>query len=148
MKFDDPIRSVLDRKGTDVYSIGPEASVYHAVAKMASQDIGALLVTQHGRIVGILSERDYSRKVALLGRSSQETSVEEVMSPPACVRPTDSVDSCLHLMTSARLRHLAVVDAGEIVGVVSIGDLVNWMISTQADTIHHLNKYIASEYPG
>jgi CBS domain-containing protein len=115
---------------------------------MAERDIGALLVTQDGRPVGIFSERDYARNVILRGRSSTETYVEEVMSPPACVATTDSIESCLHLMTSARVRHLVVIDKEEIAGMVSIGDLVNWMISAQAETINHLTNYIAIGYPG
>ena len=148
MKFNDSIRSVVEHKGSGVFSVSPESSVYDALREMADRDIGALLVTQDHRLVGIFSERDYARKVILLGRSSMETAVEEVMSPPACVASTDTIDSCLHLMTSARVRHLAVMEGGEIAGMVSIGDLVNWMISAQAETIDHLHTYIAGAYPG
>jgi CBS domain-containing protein len=148
MKFDDSIRLVLERKGTEVFSVAPDATVYDALRQMAHYDIGALLVMENHHAVGIFSERDYARKVILLGRSSAETSVEEVMSPASCVAPTDSIDSCLHLMTSARVRHLAVIDMGEVAGMISIGDLVNWMISAQADTIDHLHQYISSGYPG
>lgn len=148
MKFDEPVGSVLIRKSADVFSVRPNALVYDALREMAERDIGALVVTQHSGLVGILSERDYARKVILLGRSSIETEVKEVMSAAVCVAPTDSIDSCLHLMTSARVRHLVVMDKGEVVGVVSIGDLVNWVISTQAETINHLNNYIATGYPG
>ena len=144
MKFDESVVSVLNRKGTEVFSVPPYALVYDALREMAERDIGALLVAQHGRLVGILSERDYARKVILLGRSSAETEVKEVMSPAICVAPTDSVDSCLHLMTSARVRHLVVMEGGEIAGLVSIRDLVNWVISAQAETIDHLSSYIAS----
>jgi CBS domain-containing protein len=148
MKFNESIRSVLDRKGADVFSVPHCASVYFSLSKMAERDIGALLVTQDGRPVGIFSERDYARNVILRGRSSTETFVEEVMSPPAFVATTDSIESCLHLMTSARIRHLVVIDKEEIAGMVSIGDLVNWMISAQAETIDHLTNYIAIGYPG
>ena len=148
MKFDDSIRSVLERKGTEVFSVAPDASVYEALHEMAVRDIGALLVTRDNRPVGILSERDYARKVILLGRSSMETAVEDVMSPAACVTPADSIDSCLHLMTSARVRHLAVIDMGEVGGMISIGDLVNWMLTAQAETIDHLHSYIGGSYPG
>jgi len=148
MKFDDSVRLVLERKGTEVFSVAPDATVYDALRQMAQYDIGALLVMENRHAVGIFSERDYARKVILLGRSSAETSVEEVMSPASCVAPTDSIDSCLHLMTSARVRHLAVIDMGEVAGMISIGDLVNWMISAQADTIDHLHQYISSAYPG
>ena len=148
MKFDESVSSVLSRKGAKLFAIPPYALMYDALREMAERDIGALLVTQQGRLVGILSERDYARKVILLGRSSTETEVKEVMSPAVCVKPEDSIDSCLHLMTSGRVRHLVVMNGEEIAGLVSIGDLVNWIISTQAATIEHLNSYIGSAYPG
>lgn len=148
MKFDDSVRSVLKRKGTDIISVPPYAYVYDALREMADHDIGALLVMQDGNVLGMFSERDYARKVMLLGKSSLETSVREVMSPAALVSAGDSIDSCLHLMTSARVRYLAVMEGGALAGMVSIGDLVNWMISAQAETIEHLNHYIAAEYPG
>lgn len=148
MRFEDSIRSVLERKGRDVFSIPHCASVYLALSEMAARDIGALLVTRDGRPAGIFSERDYARNVILRGRTSTETVVEEVMSRVPCVLPTDSIDFCLHLMTSERTRYLVVIDKGETVGMISIGDLVNWMISTQAETIDHLNNYIATGYPG
>lgn len=147
MRFSDPILDVLDRKGWTVYSVSPTTSVYDALREMAARDIGALAVMDGPRLVGILSERDYSRKVMLLGRSSLDTCVEEVMSAPASVLLSDSVDHCLHLMASARLRHLTVLDRGELIGVISIGDLVNWVISAQAATIDHLHHYIAADYP-
>ncbi len=115
---------------------------------MAARDIGALLVTRNGHPAGIFSERDYARNVILRGRTSTETVVEEVMSRVPCVLPTDSIDFCLHLMTSERTRYLVVIDQGKTAGMVSIGDLVNWMISTQAETIDHLHNYIAIAYPG
>lgn len=148
MKFNDSIRCVLDRKGTDVFSVPLGASVYFCLREMARRDVGALLVTENGRPVGIFSERNYARNVVLQGRSSPETLVEDVMSPASCVSASDSIDSCLHLMTSARVRHLVVMDGVAIAGVVSIGDLVSWMISTQAETIDHLTSYIAIGYPG
>jgi CBS domain-containing protein len=148
MKFDESVVAILKRKGTEVFSVSPHVLVYDALRELAGRDIGALLVTQHGRLVGILSERDYARKVILLGRSSTETEVKEVMSPAVCVATTDSIDSCLHLMTTARVRHLVVMDRAEVAGVVSIGDLVNWVISAQAETIDHLHGYIAAGYPG
>jgi CBS domain-containing protein len=138
----------LKRKGTELFSVPPYALVYDALREMAKHDIGALLVMQNGRLAGVLSERDYARKVILLGRSSTETEVREVMSPAVCVAPLDSVDSCLHLMTSARVRHVVVMDKDEVAGLVSIGDLVNWIISAQAETIDHLHSYIAIGYPG
>jgi CBS domain-containing protein len=148
VKFDEAVGNVLNQKGAKLFSVPPYALMFDALREMAQRDIGALLVTQQGRLVGILSERDYARKVILLGRSSTETEVKEVMSPATCVAPGDSIDACLHLMTSARVRHLVVMDGAEIMGVVSIGDLVNWIISTQAATIEHLNSYIGIAYPG
>jgi CBS domain-containing protein len=144
VKFEEPISSVLSRKGVKLFTVPPYALMYDALREMAARDIGALLVTLHGRLVGILTERDYARKVILLGRSSTETEVKEVMSPAACVKPTDSVDSCLHLMTSERVRHLVVMDGERIFGLVSIGDLVNWVIHEQAATIAQLSSYITS----
>lgn len=148
MQFSDSVRLVLERKGTTIFSVAPGASVYDALREMADRDIGALLVIVHQRPVGMFSERDYARKVILLGRSSMETRVEEVMSPAACVASSDSIDFCLHLMTSARVRHLAVMEGEEIRGMVSIGDLVNWMITAQAEFIDHLHTYITGAYPG
>ena len=147
MHFNDPVRAVVERKGMDVFSVRPETPVYEALHKMAARDIGALLVTQDGEVAGIFSERDYARKVILLGRSSRETTVEEIMSPATRVSSRDSIDSCLHLMTSARVRYLAVMDGARIEGMVSIGDLVNWMITAQAETIDQLHSYIAADYP-
>lgn len=148
MKFDDPVRSVLKRKGSDIYSVPPYAYVVDALREMADRDIGAMLVMEDGHVAGLFSERDYARKVVLLGRSSADTPVREVMSAAARVSGGDSVDSCLHLMTSARVRHLAVMEGEALAGMVSIGDLVNWVISEQAATIEHLNHYIGAEYPG
>jgi CBS domain-containing protein len=148
VKSDDTIRAVLDRKGEIVFWISLDATVYRALSLMADHDVGALVVMERSQPVGILSERDYARKVILLGRSSMDTSVQEVMSSPVYVAPTDTVDSCLQRMTAMRVRHLVVVDNGRLVGVVSIGDLVNWMISAQTETIDHLNSYVAGRYPG
>jgi CBS domain-containing protein len=148
MRFDESVASVLNRKGAQLFSVPPYALVYDALCEMSQRDIGALLVTLHGQLVGILSERDYARKVILLGRSSTETEVKEVMSPAVCVAPSDSIDSCLHLMTSARVRHLVVMNGGTVSGLVSIGDLVNWIISAQAETIEHLSRYVGIGYPG
>jgi CBS domain-containing protein len=148
VKSDDTIRAILDHKGETVFGIPLDATVYRALRLMADHDIGALVVMEHGRPVGILSERDYARKVILLGRSSMDTSVQEAMSSPVYVAPTDTVDSCLQRMTVMHVRHLVVVDNERLVGVVSIGDLVNWMISAQTETIDHLNSYVTGRYPG
>ncbi len=139
------IRSVLDQKGWGVFSVPPHVSVYEAVQTMADKDIGALAIVEADQLVGIFSERDYARKIILLGRSSRETSVDDVMSYPInLVHPDDTIEDCLRLMTTYRLRHLVVMQDRRIAGMVSIGDLMGWMISAQEDTIGHLNSYIAS----
>ena len=148
MQLSDPVYNVLSQKSNRLWSVHPSASVYDAVALMAEKQIGALPVMEAGRLAGLVSERDYARKVILLGRSSRETSVGEIMmSPAVTVTPEDSVTHCMHLMTELRVRHLPVVRGGEVLGIVSIGDLVNWIISAQTSTIHQLQTYIAG-YPG
>jgi CBS domain-containing protein len=150
MKLQDAVEQVLTHKGPQVYSIAPYNTVYEALEKLAEKDIGALLVMQDTDLVGIFSERDYARKVFLTGRSSKETMVHEVMSSPAItVSAKTTVDECMQRMTAERCRHMPVVDGGgAVVGVVSIGDLVNWIITTQDFTIHQLEDYITGRYPG
>jgi CBS domain-containing protein len=148
MKLPAPVGSVMRRKSGEIWSIGPEATVYEAIEMMASREIGALLVVVEGRLEGILSERDYARKVVLQGKSSRGTRVREVMTAPVVsVSPEDSVDRCMGLMTECRVRHLPVLEDGRVVGIVSIGDLVKWIISEQQETIDRLHSYIAGNYP-
>jgi len=148
VKLDDSVDRILRQKGAQVYSISPDVTLYEALEKMAEKDIGALVVMQGTDLVGIFSERDYVRKVALKGRSSREMPVQEIMSSPAVtVNLRTTVDECMRRMTDERCRHLAVVEAGSVVGVVSIGDLVNWIITAQDLTIHQLQDYICGKYP-
>jgi CBS domain-containing protein len=148
VKLYDTVDLILKRKGSDVYSISPEATVYEALEKLAEKNVGALVVIDGLELVGILSERDYVRKVILKGFSSRELKVGEIMSTPCLtVRPNATVDECMQCMTDNRCRHLPVVDEGRLLGVISIGDLVNWMISAQDQTIHQLEDYIMGKYP-
>src|SRR5262245_31784510 len=143
----DTIRDVLKRKGQDVWSITPDTTVYRAIEVMADKHIGALLVIVNEELVGIVSERDYARKVVLKGRSSKETRVEEIMtSPVISVEPQHMVDECMRIVTDNRIRHLPVTENGKVIGIVSIGDLVNWIISAQHQTIQQLQDYITGNY--
>ena len=148
MKIYDTIRDVLKRKGQEVWSIHPDLSVYHAIEMMADRHVGALLVIVDDKLVGIVSERDYARKVVLKGRSSKETRVQEIMtSSVICVEPQYAVDECMRIMTDNRIRHLPVMENQKVIGIVSIGDLVNWIISAQDQTIQQLQDYITGKYP-
>jgi CBS domain-containing protein len=137
------VRDLLDVKGTAVYSVGPDDPVLDAIKSMAQRRVGALLVMNGSELVGIISERDYARKVILLGRSSNDTPVSQIMSAPVhTVTPKRSVEDCMRLMTQHRVRHLPVVENGRVVGVISIGDLVKAVIEDQRQTIEQLEDYI------
>jgi CBS domain-containing protein len=141
------IGEILGSKGRNVWVVPPDATVYDAIQIMADKNVGALLVMQGDQLVGIISERDYTRKVALKGKSSKQTAVREILSGEVIhVTPAHTVQECMRLMTDHRIRHLPVLEAGKVVGVVSIGDLVNWIISAQTSTIEQLQTYI-SGYP-
>jgi CBS domain-containing protein len=141
------IGAILNQKGTDVYSIAPDATVFEAIQMMDAKNVGALLVLQSEEVVGIISERDYTRKVFLKGKRSRETKVEEIMSKNVTVTSSNEpVDNCMRLMTERRIRHLPVVDDGKLRGVLSIGDVVKHIISTQSATIEHLESYIHGGY--
>jgi len=148
MALVETVRTILDVKGNQVWSLPPEATVYEAIALMAEKGIGALMVVSEGRLVGVLSERDYARKVILKGYSSRNTKLEQIMtSPVISVTPEYTVDECMRIMTHYRIRHLPVVEDDRLAGVISIGDLVNSIISAQAATIDQLHNYIAGKYP-
>ncbi len=137
-------KDILSSKGHDVWSVKPTDTVLEALGVMAEHDIGAVLVLDGDRLVGVLSERDYARKVVLAGRSSKDSQVKDVMTPHViCVAPNRSIDECMALMTNKRLRHLPVIDHKRVIGIVSIGDLVKATIDDQQFTITQLQSYIA-----
>lgn len=138
------ISEILCHKGNNVWSISPDETVFDAIELMAEKNIGALLVIEANRLVGILTERDYTRKVALKGKSSKQTAVREILTGDVIhATPDHTIEECMRLMTEHRVRHLPVLEADRIVGVVSIGDLVNWIITAQSSTIHQLQTYIS-----
>jgi len=149
MQIDVEVSALLQSKGTQVYSVTPETKVFDAIQMMAEKNVGALVVLADDRVVGIYSERDYTRKVVLHGKSSKETEVRELLSTPVIsASPGSSVEECMRLMTTYRVRHLPILEGEKLVGVISIGDLVNWTISAQSTAIHQLQNYIAGQYPG
>ena len=139
------VRHLLEAKAPEVFAIGPDAPVIDAIRLMAEKGIGAVVVMQAGRLAGILSERDYARKIVLQGRSSRDTPVRDIMtSKVVTVRLDDSVDHCMQLVTDKRIRHLPVLERDAVLGVVSIGDLVRAVIEDQQLEIDQLQRYIAS----
>ncbi len=142
------INEILAHKNSELWSISPDATVFEAIQIMADRNIGALPVIAAGKLLGVVSERDYTRKVALKGKSSKETRVREILAVPVIASPSDTVEECMKLMTTHRVRHLPILQGDQVIGLVSIGDLVNWIITAQSVTINQLESYITGHYPG
>ena len=147
MRVFDPVLFILRKKGPEVWSVSSDATVFTAMKLMADKDVGALLVIDGEHLEGVISERDYARKVILEGRSSKDTPVREIMSEPITITPDCSVDEAMRLITTNRTRHLPVVCDGKTAGVISIGDLVQWISFAQDQTIEQLEHYIEGKYP-
>jgi CBS domain-containing protein len=142
------VGAILAHKGSAVWSIAPNSMVFDAIQLMADKNVGALPVVDNGELVGMISERDYTRKIILKGRSSKDTPVREIMTPKVVtVNTAEAVGECMRVMTESRVRHLPVVEGKKMIGLISLGDLVKWTISAQAATIHALEKYISGDYP-
>jgi CBS domain-containing protein len=146
------MKTVLDllaNKSKDIWSVGPKATVYEALALMGEKEIGALMVMNEGKVVGIISERDYARKVALRGKTARETTAEEIMTQideVYGVGPETTIEDCMVIITRKKIRHLPVFEGNKIVGVISIGDVLNSVIAEQVTLIEHLSNYIAGKY--
>ena len=141
------VEELLHSKGNETWTIGPKASVYDAILLMSEKNVGALLVVDSGSVVGIITERDYARKLVLQGRLSRETAVADTMTAEVLyVEPINTTADCMVLMTNKRIRHLPVLSDGELVGIVTIGDVVKQIISEQESTIAELEKYITGNY--
>ena len=146
MQNTDSVSALLRDKAPAMHSIPPTATVLEAISLMAEKNIGSVPVMQGERLVGMLTERDYTRKVILMGRKSRDTQVSEIMTrDPITVTPEDTVNDCMELMTEHRVRHLPVIEDGKLIGILSIGDLVKWIISAQTATIEHLTRYVFGE---
>ena len=148
MEITTTIGSILNRKGTMVWSVSPTNTVFEAISMMAEKNIGALPVLEGDRLVGMISERDYARKVILLGRGSRETSVAEIMTVNLkTVGLSESVQECMQIMTDNRVRHIPVLEGDKLAGLISIGDCVNWIISAQTAAIDDLERFVTGAYP-
>jgi CBS domain-containing protein len=145
--IDDTIGALLETKTRKIWAVPPGTSVFDALSLMADKNIGAVLVMDGERLCGLMSERDYARKVILTGKSSRDTEVEEIMSEPGIGTRSTTIDECMREMTTTRCRHMPIVEGDRVIGLVSIGDLVNWVISAQERTISDLHAYVAGDYP-
>jgi len=147
MKISAHISDILRDKSGDVWTVGPDATVFDAISLMAEKNIGAIPVVEAGQVLGLISERDYTRKVVLKGKSSRETRISEIMATPVVtVTSATSIDACMQLVTSHRIRHLPVVEGSQLIGMISIGDLVNWIISAQDAALDQMETYIMAGY--
>ena len=148
MESSDPISALLQNKNIDLWSVAPDITVFEAIDLMTEKNVGSLLVMDGSKLVGLVTERDYTRGVILKEKTSRSTPVREIMTTdPVHVGPSDTVEHCMEIMTNRRLRHLPVVSEGQVVGIVSIGDLVKWIISAQDAMIGHLENFIKGTYP-
>ena len=149
MTISSPISAVLQVKGSQVFSVSPQKSVQEAIRIMAEKNVGALVVVDGERLAGVFSERDCTRRITLPGKPPQQTLVAEALSAPVISVPADTtVEECMRLMTTHRVRHLPVVQGQKLLGIVSIGDLVNWIITAQGQEIDQLRTFITGQYPG
>ncbi len=149
MEIHGTVRDILQDKSGEVWTTDPTHTVYEAIRLMGEKNVGALVAVEDNQVIGVLSERDYSRKVVLQGRTSRDTLVGDIINRPAItVERKDSIETCMLLMTSKRIRHLPVLEDGKLVGVISIGDLVSWVMNSQRHTILQLQGYISGDYPG
>lgn len=149
MEIHGTVRDILQDKSGEVWTTDPNHTVYEAIRLMGEKNVGALVAVEGNQVIGVLSERDYSRKVVLQGRTSRDTLVGDIINRPAItVERKDSIETCMLLMTSKRIRHLPVLEDGKLVGVISIGDLVSWVMNSQRHTILQLQGYISGDYPG
>lgn len=138
------VSDILKGKSSHIYSVPGQSSVYEAIKLMGEKNIGALLIMEADNLIGILSERDYARKVVLKGKSSRETTVKDIMTENVLtVTTSDTIETCMEIMTQKHIRHLPILEAGKVLGMISIGDVVNAIIKTQKETIEHLQSYIA-----
>jgi len=148
MEIHGTVRDILQGKSGEVWTTSPQSTVYEAIGLMGEKNIGALVAMENGEVVGVLSERDYSRKVVLQGRTSRDTLVSEILCAAITVTPSDTIEKCMQLMTTERIRHLPVIRDGALIGLISMGDLVRLAMLSQSNTILQLQGYISGEYPG